>query len=67
MYYEINVTLNGNHFFATSDRSIQDWNTLKRVFNTFAEKFPTSEGFELYITRVEYVGSRIEPSDLTKI
>lgn len=67
MYYEINVALNGKHFFATSDRSITDWNTLKKVYKTLAEKFPTSEGFELCITRVEYVGSRIEPSDLARI
>lgn len=44
MYYEINVSLNGKHFFATSERSITNDEKLKEVYYTFKEKFPESEG-----------------------
>lgn len=60
MYYEINVSLNGKHLFATAERSITDRNTLEKVYNLFVEKFPKSEGYELDVTLYEKCGSRID-------
>lgn len=37
MYYEINVSLNGKHLFATAERSITDRNTLEKIYNLFVE------------------------------
>ena len=39
MYYEINVSLNGSHFFATHERSINCKDQLKRVYAALAETF----------------------------
>ena len=47
MYYEINVSLNGRHLFATAERSITDKSKLKQVLEVFKEKFPESEGYKL--------------------
>jgi hypothetical protein len=54
--YEINVTLNGTHFFATAERSIQDTATLGKVLAVIQTKFPQSEGFAITVTRWEKRG-----------
>jgi hypothetical protein len=53
MYYEINVSLNGVHFFATSPRSITSKAELKKVYAIFKEKFPASEGYKLTVLLCE--------------
>ena len=60
MYYEINVALNGRHFFATAERSIRDMNTLDKVIHTFKQKFPASEGYELSVIKYEIIGKPID-------
>lgn len=60
MYYEINVSLNGKHFFATHERSIADKWTLKEVYNVFVEKFPKEEGYEISVTLYETFGTHID-------
>ena len=50
MYYEINVALNGRHFFATAKRSITDAAELRDVFKVLDAKFPESEGYHLSIS-----------------
>lgn len=47
MHYEINIALNGRHFFATDKRSIQDSPTLMQVAKVLNEKFPENEGYTL--------------------
>lgn len=64
MYYEINVSLNDRHFFATHERSITDMNKLKNVCEVFAEKFPKSEGYEITISYCEKRGYRIDINDV---
>ena len=63
MYYEINVSLNGKHLFATAERSITDRNTLNRIYDLLAEKFPESEGYELDVTLCEKCCSRINMNE----
>lgn len=48
--YEINVSLNGVHFFATHERSIVSERKLKEVYKVFKEKFPEAEGYEISVT-----------------
>ena len=60
MYYEINVSLNGKHFFATAERSITDRRKLKEVYEALVEKFPKEEGYKLTITYWEKVGRDID-------
>lgn len=56
MYYEINVTLNGKHLFATTERSITTQAKLDEMYKLFSEKFPESEGYKLDVTEWNKVG-----------
>lgn len=56
MYYEINVTLNGAHFFATAPRSIITEEKAEFVFRILQEQFPEQEGFKVTCSRFETVG-----------
>ena len=58
--YEINVSLNGQHFFATDERSITSIYELKKVFPIIKEKFPKSEGYEITVTYWEKIGQDID-------
>lgn len=50
MYYEINVALNGKHFFATHKRSVTSDIELNKLVLIFAIKFPEDEGYEISIS-----------------
>ena len=58
--YEINVSLNGQHFFATHERSIVSEKKLKEVYKVFKEKFPKSDGYELSVTYWTRNGKEID-------
>lgn len=60
MYYEINVSLNGKHLFATAERSIVNAWRLQKVYNLFKEKFPEEEGYNITVTEWNKVGKIIE-------
>jgi len=53
-YYDINVSYNGHHFFATSARSCTTKHQAELVYLKLAEKFPESEGYK--ITTTYWVG-----------
>lgn len=59
MYYEINVSLNGKHLFATAERSITNNLKAEKVYLIFKEKFPESEGYKIDITEWNKVGKPI--------
>lgn len=60
-YYEINVSLNGVHYFATAPRSMRGM--LPAAAVQFARgiraRFPKSEGFEVRLTRWEGSGQGV--------
>ena len=60
MYYEINVSLNGKHLFATAAHSITNNLKAEKVYNLFKEKFPDSEGYKIDITEWNKVGRAID-------
>ena len=60
MYYEINISKNGKHFFATDKRSITTKRALKEVYEVFKEKFPIEEGYEILVSHVETKGIYID-------
>jgi len=45
--YEINISLNGCHLFATHERSLTNENMFKHALVIFKEKFPESEGYQI--------------------
>ena len=61
-YYEINVALNGKHFFATAPRSITTEDKMLRVFKTFKEKFPEREGYSVDVSYWSSTGQIVTPS-----
>jgi hypothetical protein len=48
--YEINVSKNGKHYFATHERSLINKETAESVYKDFLTRFPMSEGFLVSIT-----------------
>lgn len=58
-HYEINVSLNGRHFFATAPRSCVSEFEAKRVHTEIVARFPASEGFEVSCTYWQASGQRI--------
>ena len=66
MYYEINVALNGQHFFATDKRSITNKATMEKVYKILKEKFPLTEGYEILVTYYETVGKFVDTNYLNE-
>jgi hypothetical protein len=56
MYYEINVSLDGKHFFATDKRSLTHKAQMEKVYKILKEKFPISEGYDILVSKVEVTG-----------
>lgn len=61
MFYEINIALNGRHFFATAERSITDRATLKNVYSVLSLKFPKDEGYEISVTQNTETMRKVDP------
>ena len=60
MYYEINVSLNGKHYFATHERSITTEKEALLLFEVFSQKFPASEGYQVSLTHWQKMGYQIK-------
>lgn len=56
MYYEINVSCDGKHFFATSERSLTTRIDAQIAYNIFKDKFPADEGYKISVSRIEQLG-----------
>lgn len=59
-HYEINVSLNGRHFFATSPRSCNNKIKAEELFDEISNRFPKEEGFEVSCTHWEISGSTVK-------
>lgn len=64
MYYEINVALNGRHFFATAERSVTSQSQLKKVYPTIKAAFPESEGYTVTVTKQSMIGESVDLVEL---
>lgn len=64
MWYEINVSLNGRHFFATHKRSLQQESEMKKVLGVMVEKFPESEGFKINLSKWEESGESLDVNEI---
>jgi len=47
MFYELNVSLNGSHYFATHERSLTNKADAKAAYTHFKALFPQSEGYKV--------------------
>jgi len=59
MYYEINVSKNGKHFFATHERSLTNLIKTSAALEVFRKVFPSEEGYDLRVTRYETHGYEV--------
>lgn len=60
MHYEINVSKNGQHYFATAPRSLTEGVVAHDMAAEFLVRFPKSEGFVVTMTRWETKGTPIK-------
>lgn len=60
-HYEINVALNGKHFFATDSRSAVDAHKAQTLYNDIKKRFPVSEGYTIDVTHWKCSGERLAP------
>lgn len=58
--YEINIALNGKHFFATHERSIRSFEDLVSMVKILKSKFPESEGYEISAYSIETTGKLLD-------
>lgn len=58
MRYEINVSLNGKHFFATAERSLTTKEDAMKVLVAIIKKFPKSDGFKVDISEWREEGTQ---------
>lgn len=63
MYYEINVSKNGQHFFATAERSIRSMEELQRVYPEIARLFTAADGYEINVRRCYLHGEEMQVID----
>lgn len=65
MAYEINVSKNGTHHFATAERSIGYSSIkLKEIYDQLSKAFPESEGYKLTVTDWESRGKSVDMNEL---
>jgi hypothetical protein len=60
MWYEINVSKDGKHYFATHERSIGTINEAVEIRDRLKKALPEEEGFEFTITQWQKTGIRVE-------
>ena len=60
MSYEINISKNGKHYFATAERSLTSLGEATKLFNELKEFYPDSQGFKISLTKWETKGKEIK-------
>lgn len=59
MHYEINVSLNGAHLFATHERSLTSERPAASLLQLFKAKFPESQGYTVAASLVNTTGRNV--------
>jgi hypothetical protein len=60
MWYEINVSKDGQHYFATHERSIMTISKAVEIRDRLRKAMPEEEGFKYTITQWQTTGVQIE-------
>jgi hypothetical protein len=53
MFFQINVSHEGLHVFATAEHSLTGFLRAREVYTLLREKFPESEGYAVVLRKVE--------------
>lgn len=59
MWYEINVSKDGTHYFATAARSIPTELRAREIADQLKHAFPENDGYKISITRWEKTGQTL--------
>jgi len=59
MHYEINVSLDGQHYFATSKRSITSLGQASAIFEHFSDLFPAKDGYKITVSQWQTLGTEV--------
>lgn len=61
MYYEFNISKDGQHFFATAPRSgNMDKRGAESMYRILCRKFPAWQGYHVTCTLTEICGTRVD-------
>lgn len=60
MYFELNVSHNGSHLFATAPRSLKTREAVAHCLTKFDIAFPEAEGYVVTLTRYEESGEILD-------
>ena len=63
MYYEVNVSAHGQHWFATAPRSVTTEGHLRDIVREFVKAFPTARGYLVSVVRWETAEGQAIPID----
>lgn len=63
MHYIINVSKNGQHFFATAKHSLTYESKARGVFFDFCQRFPKKDGFKIGMIQYHDAGDYFMDSD----
>ena len=66
-HYEINVSINGVHFFATAPRSCVDDFEAARALREIRDRFPASDGFSVTISKWTGTGHELDDSEIKRL
>ena len=60
MSFEINISKNGKHYFATAERSLTSLGEAYKLYDELKGFYPESQGFKLSLTKWETKGKEIK-------
>lgn len=64
MWYEINISKNGHHLFATHERSLGTISQVKEALNGLRQAFREEDGFKFTVTQWETTGKELDINKL---
>lgn len=62
MHYELNVSKDGQHVFATHPRSVVTEREAARLYVLFQQAFPPADGFHILCTEYHKTCTQVEPT-----
>lgn len=65
MYYRINVSLYGKHFFATG-KSVDSLARLRSVYTEIKSRFPESEGWKVSVSEWTESGKELDMNEILR-
>jgi hypothetical protein len=64
MHYELNVSKDGRHVFATHPRSVLTEREAARLYVLFTQAFPEAKGYQIMVDRFNETYTRLRPDQL---